>query len=486
MGECTYRGRREPAPTASRSWLLATGIAITAGLALLWSAHEKPYPLPIDARVITRAASETTRITSLHPTRLPSSAATALPWMATATGEPPPATAEPANIANNVARLLSGAPDLDIGRLHAMIDIAQNPALPLVDRVTAARWLARTGDDKAVDVLEHLLLDDTSLPIRTAIATALGESPHPDATRILVALLEDEDLDVVLGAISGLAMQRDPGATLALTAALADDSLHDEVRSAAAAALGHHDDTERDLRLVFESAEGELASGALVGLAHQPFTESEPIFRELLADPNIPLDMKVKAIDALGEGTPEAADLLLELAQNAADPTLRSTAIEALALFDEPGTALDALGVLVLSEPSAEVRADFYNTLSLHADMANAETIASKLVLSTLSETAPGPQLEGYRMVASMLHDQYQPGLAATFDKIMVTWLQESAEYSGDRYTRHLSVDALRLAHTPGAHQALLDLSYSTDPAVSQLADKALRLTAKTGGFHAP
>ncbi|MGD2056134.1 MAG: HEAT repeat domain-containing protein, partial [Gammaproteobacteria bacterium] len=348
------------------------------------------------------------------------------------------------------------------------------------DRVTAIRWLARFGEDESVEVLERLLLGDTSSPIRIAIATALGECPHPDATRTLVTLLEGEDLDVVLGAIRGLAKRQDPGATQALTALLADNSQHDEVRSAAAAALGHHDHAVSDLQIAFASAEGELASGVLTGLALQPFVQTEPVFRELLADPDTPVDRKVEAIDALGDGTPEAAGLLLELAGNAEDPALRSAAIDALALFDEPGITLDALGGLVLGEPSAEVRADLYNTLSLHAEQANAEPVASELVLSTLSETMPRPQLEGYRMVASMLHDQYQPGLAATFDTSMVTWLKKSAAQGGDRYTRHLSIDALRLANTPGAQKALLDLSSSADPGISRSAQKALRLVEKT------
>ena len=83
-------------------------------------------------------------------------------------------------------------------------------------------------------------------------------------------------------------------------------------------------------------------------------------------------------------------------------------------------------------------------------------------------------------MVASMLHDQYQQNLAKTFDTRMVTWLREAAEHSGERYTRYLSVDALRLANTPASQQALIDLSYSADPALAQSAQKALQLAAKT------
>jgi len=89
-------------------------------------------------------------------------------------------------------------------------------------------------------------------------------------------------------------------------------------------------------------------------------------------------------------------------------------------------------------------------------------------------------------MVASMLHDQYQPRIAETFDTRMVTWLREAAEHSGERYTRSLSVDALRLANTPAAQQALNDLSYSADPALAQSAQKALQLAAKTEGLSIP
>jgi hypothetical protein len=89
-------------------------------------------------------------------------------------------------------------------------------------------------------------------------------------------------------------------------------------------------------------------------------------------------------------------------------------------------------------------------------------------------------------MVASMLHARYDTDLADTFDASMVTWLQDSAENGGDRYTRHLSIGALQLAGTPGALEALLDLSHSSDPTVSQSAETALSVARKAGGLYAP
>jgi HEAT repeat protein len=479
-----HRRRRTPVQTLSPCWTISIGITAVVGIILLWNTH--------DATVSSTGVHEGVSATSVparntaFPAKLShASALKAIPLeprssIAIKSDKTTPITIEPTKIANDVAHLLGVTPELDIRHLSTMIDIARDHGLPLTKRVSAIRWLARLGDDKAVDFLERLLLDDASTTIRTAVATALGECPNPDATRLLIAHLEDQDLDIVLGVIHGLEKQHDPQAIATLRALFTDAHQRAEVRSAAAEAMGHQYGTVNDLRLALGSADEELVSGALMGLGQQPFTETEPIFRELFADPNTPIDMKLEAVDALGEGTPQAADYLLELASSADDPTLRGAAIDALSLFDEPGTTLNALGGLILGEPSADVRADLYNALSLHAELANAEPDAWKLVQNTLSETTPRAQLEGYRMVASMLHDQYQPRIAATFDTRMVTWLRDVAEHSGERYIRSLSVDALRLANTPASQQALIDLSYSADPALAQSAQKALQLAAKT------
>lgn len=484
----THRRRRTRGQTLSPGWSISIGITAVLGVVLLWNTHDATM-LSTGAREGASATSVPARNTALAAKLSHASALKVLPVeprssAAIKSDKTAPITIEPTSIANDVARLLGVTPDLDIRNLIAMTNIARDTGLPLAKRVSAIRWLARLGDDKAVDVLERLLLDDASTTIRTAVAAALGECPHPDATRLLIALLEDQDLDIVLGAIHGLEKQHDPEAIATLRALFADNRQRGGVRSAAAEAMGQHYGTVNDLRLALGSADGELVSGALMGLGQQPFTETESIFRELFADPNTPIDMKLGAVDALGEGTPRAADFLLELASSADDPTLRSAAIDALALFDEPGTTLDALGGLILGEPSADVRADLYNALSLHAELANAGTDAWKLVQNTLSETTPRAQLEGYRMVASMLHDQYQPRIAETFDTRMVTWLREAARHTGEQYTRSLSVDALRLANTPAAQQALTDLSYSTDPALAQSAQQALLLATKTGGSN--
>ncbi len=401
------------------------------------------------------------------------------------TPEAEPGEDRPAAVARIVAQLLSGAPALDPSQLGAMIDRALDPSLPNEDRVGAIRWLARFGSDEALDVLERLLRGESPSAIRAAVAMALGSCPHPEATRILTALLGDDDPDVVLGAVHGLSRRVDPAAGAALRSLIADEGQPEVFRTAAAAALGRHDDASGALRDALARSEGDLTGGALEGLARQPFPENEALFRQLLGDPEVSLDVKVDAIDALGEGTPEAAEYLLEVARSGSDPELRSAAIDALALFDEPGEALGGIATLVATEPDPAVRAALYGALAFHAAEANAASDGRALVRSALAETSPRAQLEGYRMVASMLRQQPEPETAVLFDANMVVWLQSSAE-GGDRYTRHLSIDALKLAGTPTAREALLDLSHSTDPSVSESAEKALRIAARIGAQSVP
>jgi HEAT repeat protein len=414
--------------------------------------------------------------------------------------EPPPVTADPTveplsgpldgggdtspvapgDIVRQVTRLLDKSVALDGRQLAAMIAVSANPALPLQDRIAAIYWLARFASDEAIEALRRLLASDTDPVIRDSVATALGESANPAATDILIGLLADADLEVVLSAIDGLASRHDPAVRRILLDLVADEQQGEEVRAAAAAALGQHKDVEDDLLLAFEDSQDTLAAGVLRGLARQSFAHSEALFRKLLADPETPFELKLEAVGALAEGTPEAADLLLELARDDGDPELRSAAIDALAFADESGSRLDAFAELALGESSAEVRASLYNTLSLYAEQASAEPVAAKLVINTLAETEPGTRLEGYRMVASMLNYEYRPSLAATFDNSMVPWLQRSAEFGDDKYTRFISIDALRLANTARARQALGDLRYSADPAVAQAAQQALRLAERS------
>ncbi len=457
--------------------ILGLGIAIAVSVVLIWSVRDhlsKPHS-PAAFRFQETAGGAPAPDTE---------GAHSVPALS-ASAQTPSIPDRPTGIAQIVARLLSGTPDLDPQYLRSMIDRARDPNQSLEDRVSAIRWLARLGDDEAFDVLERLLRNDSPPPIRALVAMALGESSHLSAARLLDSLLYDEDLDIVLGAIRGLANHRDPGTTETLKSLVANASVSDEIRFEAAEALSKRDGAAEPRRDTLSRSDDERAGDELERLVRQPLHEGEQGLRQWMEDLELTVDEKVAAVEALAEGDDETAEFLLEIARSSDDIELRSAAIDVLALFDEPGDTIAGLGALIHREPSSALRADLYNTLAFHADQADGPG-SLELVRSALSESMPRAQLEGYRMVASMLNHQYDPGIAQSFDLQMVDWLQGSAEQGVDRYTRHLAIDALKLAGTPGAHEALLDLSHSTDASVSQRAEKALRLIAETGGSRMP
>ena len=201
---------------------------------------------------------------------------------------------------------------------------------------------------------------------------------------------------------------------------------------------------------------------------------SEAWFRDVLAIPELPTEVKVAVAEALADSTPEAADLLLEVATGAEDPELRAAAVESLAWLDESAEFQDALLDHLESEPHADVRAELYRALAFDAGATAESTRVRDVVARVLSEREADARVQGFRLVAGMLRLHPDPHLAGIFDRDMVPWLWEEASGRGSRYSRLVSIDALKLANTSAATDALHDLSRSQEAAVAVAADHAL------------
>ena len=423
--------------------VLGVAAAVAAAAWLLWSIGREP---------VTPVGLVST------PLDAPAEAAPAHP-----AGRTPPPQVEPdpgderaVAVAELMSRLLSGAPELDPQHLGAMIDRATDPEQPARERLSAIRWLARFGNDEALDVLERMLRDEEP-PIRAAIARALGDCRHPDALRVLTELLDDEDPVVAANAAHALGAQPSPEAAESLRTLLAAAEPDSALYAAAESALGRH-------------PLGEDVSSA----------QMERL-RAAMGDSDLPVRRKVEMIEMLEDGSPEATQLLLDFAQNGSDPRIRSAAVGALTSREGAESALAALGRHLGEEPSPDVRADVYSTLT---DNLRELKERDALVGYALSETAPRPRLESYRMVAVMLHQRYEPALAETFDGNMVAWLATSAERAPDRYTSQLSIYSLNLAGTPASRDALEDLRRSGDPRVAASAEKALQKLARADALN--
>lgn len=400
-------------------------------------------------------------------------------------GARPAPAAEPGPAAaswrDTLARWLRGADPGALASLRELVDLARDPLASLELRVGAVRWIARDGGAEGIDVLEDLLRGDVPAGLRAAIAEALGESPRPEARPLLEGLLESDDEAVARGALRGLA--RGPEAVGLLAAVLGDAERTPAVRAQAAALLGTLETAEASAAL--RAALAELDDAALAGhvldaLGEHPLAANADAFQAVLGNPALPREIKIEALEALGDSSSDAAALLLDYAARAPEPELRAAAVEALAFLDDSHAIAPWLLRLVESEPSPDVRAELYASLAFHARAAHAAADAERLVDVILSETGGPARLQASRLAASILRTEHAPRLAEAFDARMAPWLEQEALNARGRAQRLACVDALDLAHTPEAAAALERLARAPDRGVAEAAARALHARGRT------
>jgi hypothetical protein len=251
------------------------------------------------------------------------------------------------------------------------------------------------------------------------------------------------------------------------------------VRAQAAALHGALETEESSAALRAELAElddAALATHVLDALGEHPFAANAGAFQAVLANPALPREIKIEAREALGDSSSDAAALLLDYAVRAPEPELRAAAVEAIAFLDDSDAIAPWLLRLVESEPSPDVRAEIYASLAFHARAAHAAADPERLVDVILSETGGPARLQAFRLAASILRTERDPRLAEAFDGRMVPWLEDEALHARGRAQRLACVDALELARTPEAVEALERLARSPDRGVAEAAARALRV----------
>jgi HEAT repeat protein len=341
-----------------------------------------------------------------------------------------------------LTRGLSRARPLEDASIDEAIAAAREPTADRALRLAALRRLSALATDEAIDVLEGMLRDEDDSHIRNAIAEALASSPNSQARDIRNDLLESDDDEVVSGALRGLATRGDPEASETLAAFVNDLTASEAVRARAAELLADVDPAAAR-GLLSEALEQEnqaVVSGLLDGLGRQPYAETSDIFRGLLGDPELPVELRVVAVEALERSTSDAAPLLVSQARDGAEPEIRMAAVDSLQLLEDAPGVPNALARLLQDEAAPEVRSGLYRALSLY------------------------------------LSEQQDAALNGAFDTEMVPWLTEQAVHGSDRYTRGVALDALEMASTPGSNEALLDLTHSRMLDVAAGAEEALRL----------
>lgn len=194
--------------------------------------------------------------------------------------------------------------------------------------------------------------------LKSGVAEALGGCPHPKAREMIASLLSDADEVAVHGAVRGLAASGDPQGTQTLKGILFDNRRSESVRAEAALALGDVD-TPEAYRLLVEAIGGvgdeEMAEQILGGLGRMSFDRTETFFRNYLASPTINNDLRVAAIEALGEASGNPAPFLLELLRDR-DPQARAAAAWSLGMLDISENMAQTMTALLTLERDPAVR----------------------------------------------------------------------------------------------------------------------------------
>lgn len=345
-----------------------------------------------------------------------------------------------------------------------LLGILRDPAQPLKARRDAGRVLAGSSSPEALAAVREALASGPPY-LQAAIAEGLGQSAAPEAKERLRSLLRHPDEVVARGAIRGWANAGSVEGVQVMTDVLYGGDWPESVRGEAALGLGEATDRP-EARVALTNAawhlrDGDLAPLVLEGLGHHPIDTTSAFFREYLATPGLPSELRVAAVEAMGQASGEVTPLLLEYVQDP-DPEVRAGAAWALSTAEESGMAGALLLEFLRNEPEGEVRQRLYQALGNQVDYD-----AGAVIPLLATETDREVRLAGLNLLAQACQTSPDPAMTDYFDRVAVPELRETALNGGTRQDSLASVMALERSGTPAARMALEDIArLSSDPRV--------------------
>jgi HEAT repeat protein len=356
--------------------------------------------------------------------------------------------------------------------VQKLIATLTDPSVSAVEKKQAIRTLVRNGSPTALAALKQALASG-SKDLRGAVAKGLGDCDSPECAKILTELINDPSIDISRAAIQGLAQQGSAQSVETLSKLLNDPSRAAELRMDAAEGLGSINQPgvlEALSNAALTIQDDDVVTQVLNALGTRDFNETKDFFNNYLHSPSISSDMRVAAIEALGQAKGSPTDFLLALASDG-DPDVRVAAAWAMSTTEETGKAGAQLVSLLQGESDPDVRLRLYQALS------NQEGYDLPSVLNAVrSEKDASAIVSGLGLLAKNLRDNPTPELQTFFNQIGYAQLKTIAMSGETSEDRLQAVIPLVRANTPSAISALQELSQQApDPRVKQSAASALR-----------
>lgn len=362
--------------------------------------------------------------------------------------------------------------DSGAGSINALRDLCTSPEESALVRLFAS---GREADAlKAIRGLAAIGGNANRL-----LSAVMNDSGWPEKVRseAALALLEGGSESQAKAAIQGLALIGGDKNTQQLAAILNDTSLSEPLRLEAALDLGRVGSPLACDALIaaFEQfSDPDIHAQLLDSLGRFPFPQIEETWKQFLNAPDTPDELRVAAVDALSNSTPEALPYLQSLTASDRDPEVREMAAWAISILGVDGPLGPQLRDMALVEPEPDVRRRLYEAM-----MKQETNPATTLLPLIREESDTAARVAGLNAVADSLRRSGQPAAASEFDQRFVQELTNLALSDNSLNIRMRSVFALRRAGTPGAQQALATLSQSTTPQIAQAARNGLQAASK-------
>jgi HEAT repeat protein len=353
-----------------------------------------------------------------------------------------------------------------------LIEQMNDAARSLSDRRMAGWNLARDGSPEALPALEAALSEGPAY-LRATIAEALGRFQHPQAGPLLSKLLHDADAIVARGAVRGLAASDDPKALPLLASVLENGERPVSVRAEAAVHLAELD-VQGGAAVLLEafhslgSQDPDLTEAMLEGLGTQSFEEIEDLYAELM-ESSTDVETRAAAVDSLSESSAKAVPFLLRVARGDDDPEVRAAAARSVGAIESPESVTADLVSLLDTEQDAEVRRNLYDAIA-----GQGEATTGEIMALAAEETDSEVRLKAYSSAARLLASSSHPSDARRFDQTAVPVLLDIALADSQLDRRIDALNALMIAKTTGAENALRDVAKSDDPTLARTALRAL------------
>ena len=328
------------------------------------------------------------------------------------------------------------------------------------DAVEAVSGLAALGGSLNLQRLAAIMKDSRwPEAIRTAAAQSLLAIGNPDEAALAVR---------VLASIGGEAN------TDILNALINDPNLPQTLRLEAALGLGVIATPRAGDALIqaFGTFSDPDSHEQLLGaLGHFPFPQIEATWKQYLADPNTDRELRVAAVDALSNSTPEALPFLKTVAGSDQDPEVREMsawAISALGAGDE--SMGPELARMATAEPEPDVRRRLYEALS-EQQINPSETLLPVIQ----AETDIAARVAGFNALGDAVRRSSSLVVAEQFNSEVIPELTRIALSTESMNIRMRAVFALRRANTAAARQALQEISQTPTQKIADAARHGLQ-----------